>query len=71
MRQAAVLNLTRKLLDVNVCEAVKRPAVRTIQGLHNLAWLHSVSLWSQCVLSCVETTQADDQIFQLQIHLTA
>lgn len=37
VRQDAVLMMTRKLLDVNVCEAVKRPAVRTTQGPNNLA----------------------------------
>ena len=70
VKQAAVLMLTRELLDVNVCEEVPRPAVRSTQGPNNLAWLHSVSLWPRCVLSCMETTTADDQIFQLLIHLT-
>lgn len=44
MRQDAVFMITRKLLVVNVCEAVKRPSVRTTQGPNNLAWLHFVSL---------------------------
>lgn len=44
VRQDAVFMMTRELLDVNVCEVVERPAVRTAQGPNNLAWLHSVSL---------------------------
>lgn len=70
MKQATVLMLTRELLDVNLCEEVQRPAVRSTQGPSSLTWLHSVSLWPQCVLGCMETTTADDPIFQLQIHLT-
>lgn len=44
VRQDAVFMMTRELQDVNVCEVVERPAVRTAQGPNNLAWLHSVSL---------------------------
>lgn len=44
VRQDAVLMMTGKLLDVSVCEMMKRPVVRTTQGPNNLAWLHSVSL---------------------------
>lgn len=44
VRQDAVFMMTRKLLDVNVCEAVKRPLVRTTQGPNNLVWLHFASL---------------------------
>ena len=63
VKQAAVLMLTRELLDVNICEEVQRPAVRSTQGPNNLA-----RPW--CVLSCMETTTAEDQIFQLLIYLT-
>lgn len=49
VKQATVLMLTRELLDVNLCEEVQRPAVRSTQGPSSLTWLHSVSLWPQRV----------------------
>lgn len=68
MRQDAVL-MARKLLDINVCEAVLWPAWSENNPGVTLHGFILCLFSPQFVLSCMETTKADNRVFQLQIHL--
>lgn len=65
VRQDAVFMMTRKLLDVNVCEVVERPAVGKPGGPVTSHGFTLCLFSPSFVLSFMETTKADDQIFQL------